>query len=89
MVFLFTKTFCISTVQILPLHALRAVGGSLYLTGAILMTYNLIKTARSGTFIANEPAEAAPLAKNYVAKSGGSALLGVGAQAEFYLLLWH
>jgi cytochrome c oxidase cbb3-type subunit I/II len=35
------------------------------------MTYNLIKTAYSGSFVANEEAEAAPLEKNYVAKSGG------------------
>jgi cytochrome c oxidase cbb3-type subunit I/II len=35
------------------------------------MTYNLIKTAYSGSFVANEETEAAPLQKNYVAKSGG------------------
>lgn len=69
--FLVYKNFLETTVQILPLHALRATGGVLYLTGAIIMTYNLIKTAYAGTFMANEDAEAAPLAKNYVAKSGG------------------
>jgi cytochrome c oxidase cbb3-type subunit I/II len=50
---------------------LRATGGGLYLTGAIIMTYNLIKTAYSGSFVANEETEAAPLVKNYKAKSGG------------------
>ena len=38
---------------------LRAVGGGLYLTGAIIMTYNLIKTAYAGNFVANEETEAA------------------------------
>ncbi len=63
--FLVYKNFLETTVQILPLYALRAIGGALYLTGAIIMTYNLIKTAYSGTFVANEEAEAAPLAKVY------------------------
>jgi cytochrome c oxidase cbb3-type subunit I/II len=69
--FLVYKNFLETTVQILPLHMLRAIGGTLYLTGAIIMTYNLIKTAYAGKFIANEPAEAAPLAKDYVSHSGG------------------
>ena len=70
--FLIYKNFLETTVQILPLHALRAIGGGLYLTGAIVMTYNLIKTAYSGSFIANEDAEAAPLVKTYTpAKNAG------------------
>jgi cytochrome c oxidase cbb3-type subunit I/II len=69
--FLMYKNFLETTVQILPLHALRAVGGALYLSGAILMTYNLIKTAYAGSFLANEDAEAMPLTKGYVSTSGG------------------
>jgi cytochrome c oxidase cbb3-type subunit I/II len=69
--FLVYKNFLETTVQILPLHALRATGGLLYLSGAILMTYNLIKTAYAGHFIANEEAEAAPLVKAYVQRTGG------------------
>lgn len=70
--FLVYKNFLETTVQILPLYMLRAIGGGLYLIGTIIMTYNLIKTAYAGNFIANEAAEAAPLAKEYVApRSGG------------------
>jgi cytochrome c oxidase cbb3-type subunit I/II len=69
--FLVYKNFLETTVQILPLHGLRATGGALYLTGAIIMTYNLIKTANSGSFIADEAAEAAPLTKDFVQHSGG------------------
>ncbi|MEZ5054647.1 MAG: hypothetical protein R2807_07800 [Chitinophagales bacterium] len=43
---------------------MRALGGTLYLTGVILMAYNLIKTVRKGSFVEREEAEAAPLAKN-------------------------
>jgi cytochrome c oxidase cbb3-type subunit I/II len=69
--FLVYKNFLETTVQILPLYLLRAIGGGLYLIGAFIMTYNLIKTAYAGSFIANEAAEAAPLTKGYVAKTGG------------------
>jgi cytochrome c oxidase cbb3-type subunit I/II len=69
--FLVYKNFLETTVQILPLHMLRAIGGALYLTGAIIMTYNLIKTAYVGKFIPNEAAEAAPLTKEFVDHTGG------------------
>jgi cytochrome c oxidase cbb3-type subunit I/II len=69
--FLVYKNFLETTVQILPLYMLRAVGGGLYLVGAFVMTYNLIKTAGSGQFVPNENAEAAPLVKHYV--SAGNA----------------
>lgn len=69
--FLIYKNFLETTVQILPLHLLRAIGGALYLTGAIVMTYNLIKTAYAGSFLSDEEAEAAPLLKNYVPSGSG------------------
>jgi len=50
--------------QLAPLFAMRAFGGLLYLTGAIIGVVNLFKTASSGSFVANEDAEAAPLNKN-------------------------
>ncbi|MCK6616363.1 MAG: cytochrome-c oxidase, cbb3-type subunit I [Cyclobacteriaceae bacterium] len=68
--FLVYKNFLETTVQILPMHMLRAFGGLLYLTGAIVMTYNLVKTAYAGSFVANEAAEAAPLVKTE-SSSGG------------------
>jgi cytochrome c oxidase cbb3-type subunit I/II len=61
--FLVYKNFLETTVQIIPLHMLRAFGGALYLIGAIVMTYNLIKTAYAGSFTADEAAQAAPLTK--------------------------
>jgi cytochrome c oxidase cbb3-type subunit I/II len=61
--FLKYQNFLETTTQILPMYMLRAVGGTLYLTGVLIMTYNLIKTAASGKFVANEEAEVAPLPK--------------------------
>lgn len=53
--------FLATTLQIIPMHMLRAVGGALYLSGALLMTYNLVKTMKKGRLLANEPAEAPEL----------------------------
>ncbi|WP_342332196.1 cytochrome-c oxidase, cbb3-type subunit I [Pedobacter sp. FW305-3-2-15-E-R2A2] len=58
--------FLETVIQILPMYVLRAIGGALYLTGVIVMTYNLIRTVRLGKLVANEAAEAMPLAKDYV-----------------------
>ena len=54
--------FLDTTLQILPMHMMRAVGGTLYLVGAIIMAVNLFKTMAKGTLLVNETAEAAPLA---------------------------
>ena len=48
---------------------IRAIGGSIYLTGAILMVVNLWKTIASGTVVKNEEAKAVPLVKSYIEKS--------------------
>jgi cytochrome c oxidase cbb3-type subunit I/II len=53
--------FLETTLQIIPLHMIRAVGGALYLTGALVMVYNLVKTVKQGSFLANEAAEAPAL----------------------------
>ncbi len=55
--------FLTTTIQIIPMHVLRSIGGALYLTGAIVMAYNLAKTMLQGKLVANEEAEAVPLAK--------------------------
>jgi cytochrome c oxidase cbb3-type subunit I/II len=51
--------------KMIPFYAARAAGGALYLVGAIMMVWNLMKTAKAGNFLADEAAEAPALAKNY------------------------
>lgn len=53
--------FIYTTSKILPMHGLRALGGLLYFSGAILMVVNLIKTAKRGSLTKNEADEAYPL----------------------------
>ncbi|MEY3646478.1 MAG: hypothetical protein RL127_1186 [Bacteroidota bacterium] len=62
--------FLDTTLQLLPMHMMRALGGTLYLVGAILMAFNLFKTMAQGTLLANEAAEAAPLAVTEEAEKG-------------------
>ena len=53
--------FLATTLEILPMHMMRALGGALYLSGAIMMTYNLVRTMKTGKLMANEAAEAPAL----------------------------
>ena len=52
--------------QMQPFYLMRGIGGVLFLLGALLMCWNLIKTIKAGMVQNDEPAEAAPLAKVYV-----------------------
>jgi len=49
--------FLETVTQIIPMYILRSIGGTMYLTGALLMTYNLFKTAKSGSFAPDETVE--------------------------------
>ncbi|MFM1775380.1 MAG: hypothetical protein RJA53_990, partial [Bacteroidota bacterium] len=53
--------FLETVTHIIPLYVVRSIGGLLYLIGALVMIFNLLKTIRAGSFVANEAAEAAPL----------------------------
>jgi cytochrome c oxidase cbb3-type subunit I/II len=53
--------FLDTTLQLIPMHQMRALGGTLYLTGAILMAVNIFKTMAQGKLLVNEPAEAPAL----------------------------
>ena len=55
--------FLETTLQIIPMYIIRATGGLLYFSGVIMMVYNLIKTAKQGSFEAEEQAEAPALMK--------------------------
>ena len=49
--------------SILPMHRLRAVGGTLYIGGVVMMAVNLYRTAKSGKFVPEQEAQAAPLTR--------------------------
>jgi len=53
--------FLETVTQIIPMYAMRAFGGTLYFTGYILLAYNVYKTAKQGSKVEDELAEAIPL----------------------------
>jgi cytochrome c oxidase cbb3-type subunit I/II len=57
------KNWLDTVTAIIPYYKLRFLGGSLYLTGAILMVVNIFKTVKQGSFQKEVPAEAPALAK--------------------------
>jgi cytochrome c oxidase cbb3-type subunit I/II len=59
--FLQYPNFLETVVRLLPMYRLRAIGGTLYLFGVILMAINLYRTAKAGQFIGDQEVQAAPL----------------------------
>jgi len=57
--------FLETVTQIIPMYAIRGVGGLMYLTGFIIMVYNIIMTMRSGKLVANEAAVVNELEKTH------------------------
>ena len=55
--------FLETVTQIIPMHAMRAIGGTLYFVGILTLVYNIIKTVKAGSAIEDEMAEAPALAK--------------------------
>jgi cytochrome c oxidase cbb3-type subunit I/II len=53
--------FLETVLRIYPLFIVRALGGLMYLTGVCIMIYNLVKTAKQGSFVAEEQAQAPAL----------------------------
>ena len=66
------RNFLDTTLQIVPMYMLRALGGLLYLIGTFIMAYNLWKTAAQGDFLANENAEAPARDKKPMAAHKGA-----------------
>jgi cytochrome c oxidase cbb3-type subunit I/II len=62
--FLEYTNFLETVTQIVPMYMLRALGGAMYLIGAIMMAVNLYKTVRKGTFLPEEEAQAPALEKH-------------------------
>jgi len=67
--FLRYPNFLETVIQIIPMYVIRAVGGTLFFTGVIVMCHNLVKTARQGKLIANEKTEAPALPKKNIGRS--------------------
>lgn len=48
------KDFLEIVIDMKPYYILRSLGGALYIFGALMLVYNVFKTVKTGTFLANE-----------------------------------
>ncbi|WP_100614875.1 cytochrome-c oxidase, cbb3-type subunit I [Confluentibacter citreus] len=53
--------FLETVTEIMPMYWMRAIGGTLFLTGMLIMVYNVIITIKQGSRVEDELAEAAAL----------------------------
>ena len=63
--------FLETVTQIMPMYMMRAFGGTLYLTGFIILAFNVVKTAQKGSIVEDELAEAVPLKKITTSRIAG------------------
>ncbi|MQP52815.1 MULTISPECIES: cytochrome-c oxidase, cbb3-type subunit I [unclassified Flavobacterium] len=54
--------FLETVTELMPMYWMRAIGGTLYLTGVIVLVYNIIRTVKQGAAVEDELAEAPALA---------------------------
>lgn len=59
--FLQYPNFLETVTQLVPMYRIRAVGGGLYVIGFLFLVFNVFKTIRSGSFVAEEQVEAPAL----------------------------
>jgi cytochrome c oxidase cbb3-type subunit I/II len=55
--------FLETVTQIMPMYWMRAIGGTLYFVGILVLVYNVVQTVRQGSPVENELAEAPALTK--------------------------
>ncbi len=60
--FLMYRNFLETVTHLVPMYAIRALGGTFFLTGAIIMLYNLMMTMKRGSFMAAETFRAPAMA---------------------------
>jgi len=59
--FLMYPNFLETVAQLIPMYIIRAFGGTLYVIGMLLLIYNIVKTMKAGSFVAEEEAQAPAL----------------------------
>lgn len=63
--------FLETVTAILPMYAMRAIGGTLYLAGVLVLIYNIYKTVKAGQPVEDELAEAPALQRISVGRLKG------------------
>jgi cytochrome c oxidase cbb3-type subunit I/II len=69
--FLQFPNFLETVIRLLPMYRLRAIGGTLYIIGVVLLVVNLYKTAKAGRFVEEEEVQAPALSTEALAQAHG------------------
>ncbi|RPI69939.1 MAG: cytochrome-c oxidase, cbb3-type subunit II, partial [Ignavibacteriae bacterium] len=83
--------FLETVTQLIPMYIMRSIGGTLYLIGACVGVYNIYKTAKSGSLLANEEVQVVNRmaeAKAATAHKEGWHRVLEGAPLKFSLLVF-
>lgn len=70
--------FLETVTQLIPMYWMRAIGGTLYLIGVLVLVYNIVMTVRKGAAVVDDVAEApalAPISPNRLKGEGWHAWL--------------
>lgn len=65
--------FLETVTEIMPMYYMRAIGGTLFLTGMLIMVYNIIISIKQGSKVEDELAEAAALERVSKKRTSGEA----------------
>jgi len=63
--------FLETVTQIMPMYWMRAIGGTMFLTGMLILVYNIIMTIKQGSKVEDELAEAPALEKVTAKRTSG------------------
>ena len=63
--------FLETVTQIMPMYWMRAIGGTLYLVGLLILVYNVAQTIRKGTPVEDEMAQAPALTRVSASRTSG------------------
>ncbi len=55
--FLMYPNFLETVTQLIPMYTIRAFGGAIYVTGFLILVFNIVKTIQAGSFVAEEEAQ--------------------------------
>jgi cytochrome c oxidase cbb3-type subunit I/II len=82
--------FVETTMKLMPMYWMRAVGGTLYIVGMVLFGWNILMTWRRRPAAYAEPViQAAPLTREYQAGEAHGTPVPAGAWGRFVALGWH
>lgn len=80
--------FLETVIQIVPMYITRVVGGSLYVTGFLIMMYNLYKTMAIGNFIGDETTSAPALHVESEKRLAGETIHGWLERKPVQFTIW-